>query len=266
MEALETVVYEKRGRVAYVTLNRPTTSNAMNTRMHEELRYVWDDFEADCQILVGVLTGAGSSAFSSGQDLQELKEKYLAGHKASSLGSLGGPGSPRLTERLNMSKPLIARVNGMAVGGGFELALSCDLIVAAEHAKFSLPEAKLGLIPGAGGLFRLTRQIPSRTALGYLMTGREMPAARAFELGLVNEVAPFDTLDACVGAWVDDVLRCSPLSLRSIKSVVASSSHLPLEEAFYMHYPAEDFRIAGNDCREGPLAFTEKRPPKWTDS
>ena len=266
METYETVVYEKRGRVAYITLNRPTSLNAMNIRMHEELRYVWDDFEADRHILLGVLTGVGSRAFSSGQDLRELRERYLVGHNASSFGSRGGPGFPRLTERLNMSKPLIARVNGIAVGGGFELALACDLIVAAEHAKFSLPEAKLGLVPGAGGLFRLTRQIPSRTALGYLMTGREMSATRAFELGLVNDVVPFDALDACVGAWVDDVLGCSPSSLRSIKSVIASSSHLPLEEAFYKHYPAEDFRIAGNDCREGPLAFAEKRPPKWTDS
>src|SRR3569833_1092324 len=153
------VRYEKRGQVAYVTLDRPEVLNAMNLAMHEALAEIWDDFERDDSLRVGVLTGAGPRSFSVGQDLKELAERARAGGSThSSFGSRGKPGWPRLTERFERSKPLLARVNGYAYGGGFELALACDLIVAARHAAFALPEPKLGLIAGAGGVFRLSRQ------------------------------------------------------------------------------------------------------------
>ncbi|GAA2042945.1 hypothetical protein GCM10009839_52430 [Catenulispora yoronensis] len=160
--------YEKRGRVAYVTLNRPDCLNAMDLRMHEELALIWDDFETDDELWLAVLTGAGDRAFSAGQDLKELAERIRSGAAApATFGSRGKPGWPRLTERFTLTKPVIARVNGHAFGGGFELALACDVIVAADHATFALPEAKLGLIAGAGGVFRLTRQAPYRIALGH---------------------------------------------------------------------------------------------------
>lgn len=161
------VLYEKRGRVARITLNRPAVLNALDLRIHERLADVWTDFEADPDIWVGVLTGAGSKSFCVGQDLKELAQRIRDGAPPSTFGARGAPGSP---------KPLIGASTGYAFGGGFELALSCDIIVATELAYFALPEAKLGLIPGAGGVFRLTRQIPMRTALGYLMTGRRMSA------------------------------------------------------------------------------------------
>jgi dehydration protein DpgD len=258
------VRYEKRGRVAYVTLNRPHVLNAMDVRMHEELKTIWDDFEGDDEVWLGVLTGAGDRAFSVGQDLRELVERTQKGVAPTTFGSRGGPGWPRLTERFGLSKPIIARVNGYAFGGGFELALACDVIVAADNASFALPEARLGLIPGAGGLFRLTRQIPHKIAMGHLLTGRRMSAARAHELGLVNEVAPAADLDSFVERWIEDILQCAPLSVRALKQVGTASAHLSLEEAFSRRYDAEDRRRESNDCREGPLAFVQNRAPHWT--
>jgi dehydration protein DpgD len=257
------VRYEKRARAAYVTLNRPEVLNAMNSQMHEELRSVWDDFENDEGCWLAVLTGAGDQAFSVGQDLKELVDGAQNSVDGSSLGSRGRPGWPRLTERFDLTKPIISRVRGYALGGGLELALACDIVVASEDACFGLPEAKLGLIPGAGGLFRLTRQVPFRVAMGYLMTGRNISAARAYELGLVNDVVPVQQLDNCVETWVQDILRCAPLSIRALKQVVLRSESWSLKEAFENRYEAEERRRTSEDSREGPLAFVQKRVPNW---
>jgi dehydration protein DpgD len=257
------VIYEKRDKVAYITLNRPELLNAMDLRMHEELCSVWDDFEQDDSIWLAVLTGAGNRAFSVGQDLKELVSRTQSGSPPTSFGNRGA-GWPRLTERHAMTKPVLAKVNGLAIGGGFELALACDIVIAAEDAAFALPEAKLGLIPGAGGLFRLTRKIPFKVAIGHLFTGRKITASRAYDLGLINEVVPAAELDACVEQWIADILTCSPLSIRAIKQVAAQAATLPLEEAFRTRYEAEELRLLGKDCAEGPMAFIEKRPPRWT--
>ncbi|MFC9328850.1 enoyl-CoA-hydratase DpgD [Kitasatospora sp. NPDC057015] len=258
------VRYEKRGHVAYVTLDRPRVLNAMDLRMHEELALIWDDFEADPDLWVAVLTGAGERAFSVGQDLGELVARSRAGSAGTStFGSRDKPGWPRLTERFDLTKPVVAKVRGHALGGGFELALACDLIIAAEDASFALPEVRLGLIAGAGGVFRLSRQLPYRTAMGHLMTGRPLTAARAYELGLVNEVVPVEELDACVDAWVADLLRCAPLSVRAVKEAAARSATLSLEQAFATRYPQEEARMFSRDASEGPAAFVEKRPPNW---
>jgi len=257
------VFYEKRGRVAYVTLNRPAVLNAMNVGMHEALRAIWDDFEADDDIWLGVLTGAGTRAFSVGQDLKELVARTRDGVALSSYGSRGAPGSPRLTERFSLSKPLIARVNGLALGGGFELALACDVIIAADHAEFALPEARVGLIPGAGGVFRLARQLPLKSAMAYLLTGRRLSARRAYELGLVTEVVPLERLDDCLETLLSDMLRCAPLSLRSIKQAALRSLDVELPQAFQCQYEEEERRLRCADSREGPLAFVERRDPVW---
>jgi|SRR6187402_383300 len=257
------VQYVKHGPIARVTLTRPHVCNALNLQMHRELKAVWDDFEADELLKIAVLTGAGDRAFSSGQDLKELAHLQSKGILPTSIGSSKNVGSPRLTERHHLIKPVVARVNGFAIGGGFELALACDLIIASEEAYFSFPEAALGLIPGAGGLFRLTRQIPPKVAMGYLLTGRKMTARRAYELGLVNEVVPISQLDDCTDAWVDDILRCSPISIRALKDIAGRSAHLSLEEAFATQYEIERIRLQSDDCKEGPLAFVEKRRPNW---
>ena len=258
------VRYAKRGRVAYVTLDRPQVLNAMDLRMHTELAEIWDDFEADDDIWVGVLTGAGDRAFSVGQDLKELVARTEQGQATpTSFGSRGRPGWPRLTERFDLAKPLIARVDGYAIGGGCELALACDVIVASDRSVFGLTEARLGLIPGAGGVFRLTRQLPYRTAVGHLITGRRFDAARAYQLGLVNEVVPAAELDGCVTGWVEDILRCAPLSVRAIKQAAASSAPLGLADAFAARYGWEERRMHSADAIEGPLAFVQGRDPVW---
>ncbi|MFC3991689.1 enoyl-CoA-hydratase DpgD [Actinoplanes siamensis] len=260
----DVVRYTKDGHVAVVTLDRPQVLNAMNLRMHEELARVWDDVQADDDVWVAVLTGAGDKAFSVGQDLKELAERVRAGVAGTAtFGSRGKPGWPRLTERFDLTKPVVAKVRGYAMGGGFELALACDIIVASEDATFALPEAKLGLMAGAGGVFRLSKQLPWRTAMGHLLTGRPMTARRAFELGLVNEVVPAAELDTCVDGWVSDILRCAPLSVRAIKEAATKSVTMPLETAFSTRFPAEEQRMHSRDAVEGPLAFVDKRQPRW---
>lgn len=262
---LEFVDYAKNGRVATITLRRPEVLNAMNRRMHAELAVVWDDFEADPDLWVGVLTGAGDRAFSVGQDLKELADRESAGAAPpSSFGSAGKPGAPRLTDRFDITKPLVAQVRGYALGGGFELALACDLIIAAGDAVFGLPEARLGLVAGAGGVFRLARQIPPRIAAGYLLTGRRMTADEAFRLGLVNEVVPPERLAAATQAWVEDVLECAPLATRAAKQAMWRSLDTTLPDAFAERYPCEDLRMHSRDAVEGPRAFAQKRPPVWT--
>lgn len=258
------VRYDKCDRVARVTLDRPEVLNALDLRTHEELAAVWDDVEADDDILVAVLTGAGDRAFSVGQDLTERAAQDRAGPQPpGTFGSRGRPGWPRLTERFELTKPVVARVNGYALGGGFELALACDLIVASDHAVFGLPEVTLGLVPGAGGVFRLARQLPLRTALGHLLTGRQLSAARALDLGLVNDVVPAIDLDACVDGWVRDLLRAAPLAVRAVKQAAYASVDVPLDQAFALRYPEEERRMHSDDAVEGPRAFHEKREPRW---
>ncbi|PRY41277.1 enoyl-CoA-hydratase DpgD [Umezawaea tangerina] len=261
---MSTVDFQRRGRVAHVTLNRPAVLNAMNLRMHEELATAWDEFERDDDLWVAVLSGAGDRAFSVGQDLKELAERNANGTAApATFGSRGQPGWPRLTERFALAKPVVAKVNGYALGGGFELALACDVIIAAEGSRFGLPEARLGLVAGAGGVFRLTRQLPFRTALGHLITGRDLTADRAWHLGLVNEVVPADELDSTVDGWVTDILRCAPLAVRAAKEAAATSATLPLPQAFATRYVWEERRTRSADAAEGPRAFAEGRQPRW---
>ncbi len=263
---LEGVSYQKQGEVARVVLDRPECLNAMNLAMHESLKQVWDDFEQDDSLRVAVIEGRGERAFSVGQDLKELAVLDSKDAPASSFGSRGRPGYPRLTERFDLTKPVIAKVSGYAYGGGFELALACDIIVAADNALFALPEAKLGLIAGAGGVFRLLRQMPHHKALGYLMTGRSIAAEQAERFGLINQVCSQNELESCVQQWVDDILRAAPWSVRTIKQIANNAGHLPLEQAFAAHYSCEEARRQSSDRIEGPKAFAQKREPKWSQS
>jgi dehydration protein DpgD len=256
---------ETRGRVAWVTLDRPEVLNAMDLRTHEELGAVLDRIEADDEVWAAVLTGAGDRAFCVGQDLRERAALSAEGDPPTSFGSRGRPGWPRLTERFDFAKPLVARVNGYALGGGFELVLACDIAVAVETAEFGLPEATLGLVPGAGGAFRLARQIPLKTAMGHLLTGRRMTAPTALSLGLVNQVVPAERLDEAVGEWTADLVRAAPLAVRAIKEAAMRSLHLPLEQAFAADYGWERRRLAGVDHAEGPAAFAGGRDPVWRD-
>jgi enoyl-CoA hydratase/carnithine racemase len=211
------ILLERNGHVARLTINRPHVLNAMDIEAHETLTAYLEQCESDDAVRVIVLTGAGEHAFSVGRDLKSMAaENELTGAPREDLESRWAR-MRRLTHRDDLTKPIIARVNGMALGGGFEIALACDVIIAAESARFALPEPTRGLIPFAGGVHRLPRQIPLKVAMGYLLTGRSMTSARAEALGLVNAVVPFDALDAEVESWTRDMLACAPLALRAIK-------------------------------------------------
>lgn len=261
---LEHFLYEKpRDHVARITINRPEVRNAINTPAHKEWSDLLDEAEADDDVHVVVVTGVGDKAFCAGRDL-----KYLAAMREASPEDQAEDEAlmaqvTKLIERFRYSKPLIARVNGIALGGGFEVAMACDLVVAADHVEFGLPEPRRGIYAGGGGVHRLPRQIPLKLAMEYLLTSRTMPAERALELGIVNDVVPYGELDDAVDRLIDDILLGAPLSIRATKQAAMTGLDLPLEQAFYERYPAVETMSRSEDAREGPRAFAEKRTPDW---
>ncbi len=255
--------YEKKGHVAYVTITRPEVMNALHAHASRELGGAWDQFAADDDAWVGVLTGEGDKAFSAGNDLKYTAEMSRLTRDQRPDLSMPAGGFGGLTSRFDLFKPIIARVNGFALGGGFEMALACDIIVAADHAEVGLPEPRRGLIAGALGVHRLPRQAPLKAAMGYMLTGRHIPAARAYELGLVSEVVPLAKLDECVDGWVNDILRCAPLSVRATKEAAMVGLDSSLPQAALGRYEWEMRRRASEDAVEGPRAFADKRSPDW---
>lgn len=252
------VIVRVDGAVATIAINRPARLNAMDSIAHLALSEALDRLRADPAVRVLVLTGTGDKAFSVGRDLKELADESdpAIAERWRRI--------TRLTDRLDYPKPVIARVNGLALGGGFELALACDVIVAADTASFGLPEPRRGLIPFAGGVHRLPRQIPLKVATGMLLTGRSLFAQEALGLGLVNQVVPAEHLDAAVRAWADDMIACAPLSIAAIKQILAEGLGRPLGDAISAVYPVEERRRASHDSIEGPRAFAEKRAAVWT--
>ncbi len=260
MNFVEFVVKE---HVAYITLNRPEAMNALNPELRHALSACWDQVEADEDIWVAVVTGAGDRAFCAGMDLKHRARLTDADDEQRRAWATMHAQTVPLNTRWHFPKPVIAKVNGFALGGGLELALSCDIIVAAEHAEVGLPEPRRGLIAGGVGVHRLPRQMGMKAAMGYLLTGRHMSAQRAYELGLVNEVVAKAELDDCVEGWVADILRCAPLAVRATKEAVMKGLDTTLAEAFEQAYEAENIRANSADAIEGPKAFAEKRTPDW---
>jgi enoyl-CoA hydratase/carnithine racemase len=251
----EFVRYEKRDHVAFVTMNRPEVMNALHPPAHEELDRCWKDFAADDDTWVAVLTGAGDKAFSAGNDL-----KWTAQHGVPQLPRSGFAG---LTARFDLVKPIIAAVNGFALGGGLEIALACDVIVAAEHATLGLPEPRVGLMAAAGGVHRLPRHVPLKIAMGMMLTGKPITAAEGHRWGLVNEVVPAKDLLAAASRWARTIAECSPLSVQATKQAALDGLGRPLAEAIFGDYGAVVRLWASEDAVEGPRAFAEKRPPRW---
>ena len=249
--------YEKQGRIAIVTLNRPERMNALHPPANHELDGIWTDFERDPELWVGILTGAGDKAFSAGNDL-----RYTAEHgRAENLWADSGFGG--ITHRVRCWKPIIAAVNGYALGGGFEMALACDVIVAAAHARLGLPEVRVGLMPGAGGVHRLPRMIPQKIAMGHILTGRHMTAQEAHRWGVVNEVVPLAELMPAALRWANEILEGAPLSVRAAKQAAMMGLGHPLEIALNLDYSETGRMRRSDDSVEGPRAFAEKRKPVW---
>lgn len=247
---------QDEGRLRIVTLNRPEVLNALHADANDELSTVWDEFAARDDLWVGIVTGAGARAFSAGNDL-----KVQAAGKRRPNGPNGFAG---LSHRFDLDKPLIAAVNGVAMGGGFETALACDIIIAAENAVFALPEPRVGLIAGGGGVHRLPRTIPIKKAMGMILTGRRVPAREGFELGFVTEVVPEGQALETAKRWAGMILECSPKAVRASKQAsYRGLDEQKLQTAMRTVYPAQQENIDSQDYIEGPKAFAEKRRPNW---
>jgi enoyl-CoA hydratase/carnithine racemase len=246
------------GNITTVTLNRPEVMNAINNQMHHELQAAFDDFAKDSEQHICVVTGAGTKAFCAGSDLKAAV--------AEGAGSYPANGYAGLIERFNLDKPVIAAVNGLALGGGFEVALACDIIVASENASFGLPEPLVGAVALGGGLHRLARQIGLKQAMGMVLTSRRVDAAEGLRLGFVNAVVPAADLQSEIGRWCDDILRGSPMSIRASKQAInrgLEESGVAAAMASQSDYPAFAAWKDSEDAQEGPRAFAEKRSPRW---
>jgi crotonobetainyl-CoA hydratase len=248
---------KQSGRITVVTLNRPSVLNALHKPAHFELHDAFNWFCADPDQWVAIITGAGNQAFCAGNDLKWQAE---GGERGWNLSGFGG-----LALRFHCDKPIIAAVNGMALGGGFEIALACDLVIAAENATFGLPQPRIGLAALAGGLQRLPRQIGLKRAMDMILTGRRVSAQDGFEFGFVNEVVPQGEALSAAERWADQICQNSPMSIRASKQTVLEGLNVSLPQAMLAQrdYPGVRDLIASEDFVEGLRAFAEKRPPRW---
>lgn len=248
----------KQNQVTNVLLNRPDAMNAITPKMHHELQDAFDDFSADSDQLVAVIRGAGERAFCAGSDLKNIA---AGGFKAYPKSGYAG-----LIERFDLNKPLIAAVDGFALGGGFEVALACDMIIATHRSSFGLPEPLVGAVALGGGLHRLARQIGLKQAMGMVLTADRVSAEEGFRMGFVNQVVEPNDLDVTVIEVCEKILRCAPLSVAASKEAIMvglGESDVATAMREQENYPAFYKWRRAEDTVEGPKAFAEKRAPNW---
>lgn len=256
-EAFRHCRFERDGAILTITIDRPQVLNALHPEAHYELAKAFDIYAADPGLHVAIITGAGDRAFCVGTDLKALAttqdhDKPLSGFAG-------------ITMRYDLWKPVIAAVNGLCLGGGVEIVAACDLAVAADHARFGLPEPRVGLAAlGGGALQRLARDLPMKHAMELVLTAKRIPAEQAQRMALVNEVVPAVELMSRARALASELLDCAPLALQASKQVMLQSLDEPdLASAMRKRYPAADRMLASEDAVEGPRAFAEKRAPRW---
>jgi crotonobetainyl-CoA hydratase len=259
-EKVDEVTLTITGGVATVVIDRQGVLNAVDGATHARLNEIWARLEADSSLRAVVVTGAGPRAFCVGADMSaEAVDKtgleYWAGLDPNGFGGL--------SLRTSLDIPVIARVNGYALGGGMEIVLGADIVVAADTAKFGLTEPRVGRLALDGGIHQLVRRVPYTQAMGMLLTGRKADAAEMRSMGLVNEVVPAEELDAAVQRWVDQILACAPTSVKAVKQMVSRTGHLTAKEARGLRLPALMAALDSEDSVEGVRAFQEKRPPVW---
>lgn len=251
------VLRERRGTVEILTINRPSQRNAINVAVSQGIAAALDELERDDGVDVVVITGAGDKAFCAGMDL-----KAFAAGDMPSISSVSG-GFAGITRR-SFSKPLVAAVNGPALAGGFEIVLSCDLVVAARHAFFGIPEVKRGLLASAGGLVRLPKRLPLAIALELSLTGEPIDAQRAQQLGLVNRVVPGEQVLEEALALARAIAANAPLSVRASKAVMRGAADATEAEGWAISDEAAEVVTNAPDALEGAIAFAERRAPVWT--
>ncbi len=258
MSAYEFIKTEVDGRLFIVTINRPDQLNCLHPMANAEMGRAFDSFAADPELWVAIVTGAGERAFSAGNDL-----KFAASGQKSPV-PMPASGFGGLTSRYDLFKPVIAAVNGFAMGGGFEIALATDIIIAAENAKFALPEPRVGFAALASGMHRLPRQVPLKKAMGMMLTGRTVEAKEGKEIGFVTEVVPHSKALEEAKRWASMILECSPMAIRSTKETVVKGLDIAnFQQAFETKVPGIAKLLASADHKEGPRAFAEKRKPVW---
>ena len=250
-----TMLYEKRDHVAIVTINRPEAMNAFTAEMLRAMDAAFADFNADPDLWVAILTAAGDKSFSAGMDLKEAIPAMAGGDEL-------GYGDHTKRPFSDVFKPIIAAVNGYCIAGGLEFLQGTDLRVAAEHATFGLGEVRWGIIPTGGSHIRLPRQIPWAVAMEILLTGRPIDARRAYDIGLVNQVVPLGELMAAALTLAEVICKNGPLAVRTAKEIAVRS--LALESGFVLEKALGARVFSSEDAREGPRAFAEKRPPRFT--
>src|SRR5215471_11288686 len=255
------IIYEKRNRVAYITINRPEARNAIDWETSKELSDAWKDFRDDDNLWIAVLTGAGDKSFSAGADLKSLIPSLTSRDRSRSPADEGGFGG--ITRGFECWKPIIAAVNGHCLAGGFEIMMACDLRIASENAVFGQTEVRWGIIPGAGGTQRLPRSIPLAKAMEIILMGESITAEEAYRIGLINKVVPQSELMNEVERWVAILLERGPLALRAAKQAILQGLSLPLDEGLKLEQRLFTRLLATEDAREGPLAFAQKRKPDF---
>ena len=258
--AYETIILEKKERVATITLNRPPM-NPLNRKMYEELGQVAEELDADPEVKVVIITGAGEKAFAAGLDVKEVEGKSVTDMKDFQAFSRDASAQVAAIE-----KPVIAALSGLALGGGLELALCCDLRIAAEGTRFGQPEVTLGIIPGGGGTQRLPRLIGAARAKELFFTGAMIDAQTALEMGLVNKIVPADKLMEEAVALATTIAAMPAVALKMIKQAVDHGINMDLNSALI--YEGESFMLSytSEDGREGLRAFVEKRKPSYKDT
>jgi len=259
---VDEVRLELKGHVAWVTFDRQHVLNALDAASTRRCNDIWDQIERDPSVHAVVVTGAGAERALTGADMSTAGVGKTGVDYWADLDPNGFAG---LSLRRSLDVPVIARVNGYALGGGMEAVLGADLVVAAEHARFGLTEPRVGRLPLDGGMVRLARRIPYTQAMSLLMTGRKAPAAEMLAMGLVNEVVPAGELDAAVDRWLEQILACAPTSLRAIKQVLNRTDHLTDREAHGARLPALMEALVSPNAEEGVAAFQQKRSPNWSD-
>ena len=252
------VDYKKEGRIAIFTLNRPEALNTLNLQALRELHEALVDFRDDNELWVGIITGTGEKAFCAGADIKEtlpfVKENLQENPWVMPDTHMRG---------LELWKPLIAAINGVAVGGGLEIALACDIRIASERARLGTPEVNLGLIPGWGGTQRLPRMIPWCKAAELIFTGKLIDAQEAYRIGLINTVVPREEVVPTAMAWAETICQAGPLAVRAAKEAMIRGSSLPLEEGLRLENSLEAYVTRTQDFAEGVGAFLEKRKPDY---
>ena len=251
------VDYKKEGRIAIFTINRPEAFNAVNVQTFQELHDRVVEFRDDPELWVGIITGAGERAFSAGADIKDMLP-FLKEHRESLWAF-----PPSIMRGLDMWKPLIAAINGLALGGGLEIVLACDIRIASESARFGTPEVTLGLIPGWGGTQRLPRMLPWCKAAELLLMGRPIDAQEAYRIGLVNKVVPREQLMPTAKEWAEVICRAGPLAVRAAKEAMIRGSSMTLDDGLRLESSLEAYLLGTEDFAEGTTAFVEKRKPVY---